>query len=167
MEQFELDYAEITPVSAANAIDPKLADGAGTTYNSDATIGAGGIWTNVLYNLDVTGTYSGDVDGTPYDFTGYVEGDSQTNETVHEKINYLWRQPVNVNTDGTGATLRGDKQWPMTTFVGDGFTVEAYLENYNAGALVEASRFAGAIKNLKSQIHSLRRNNGNKYVHPK
>ena len=132
MEQFELDYAEITPVSAANAIDPKLADGAGTPYNSDATIGAGGIWTNVLYNLDVTGTYSGDVDGTPYDFTGYVEGDSQTNETVHEKINYLWRQPVNVNTDGTGATLRGDKQWPMTTFVGDGFTVEAYLLNYNA-----------------------------------
>ena len=132
MEQFELNYAEITPVSAANALDPKLADGAGTPYTSDATILAGGIWANVLYNLDVTGTYSGDVDGTPYDFTGYVEADSQTNETVHEKINYLWRQPDNINTDGTGATLRGDKQWPMTVFVGDGFTVEAYLLNYNA-----------------------------------
>ena len=32
------------------------------------------------------------------------------------------------------------------------------LSNYNSGALVEASRFAGAIKNLKSQIHSVRRN---------
>jgi hypothetical protein len=32
------------------------------------------------------------------------------------------------------------------------------LAEYNAGALVEASRFAFAIKTLKSQIHSLRRN---------
>jgi ABC-type branched-subunit amino acid transport system substrate-binding protein len=34
------------------------------------------------------------------------------------------------------------------------------LSNYNNGATVEAVRFAGAIKNLKSQIFSLRRNNG-------
>lgn len=32
------------------------------------------------------------------------------------------------------------------------------LSDYNAGALVEASRFAFAVKTLKSQIHSMRRN---------
>ena len=136
MEEFEVDYAEITPVSAANAIDPKLADGAGTPFNSDGVIGGGGIWTNINYILDDDEIYSGDVDGTPYNFTGYVEADSQTNETVHEKINYLWRQSTNINSDaGSGTTspeLRGDKQWPMTIFVGDGFTVNAYLLNYDA-----------------------------------
>jgi len=35
------------------------------------------------------------------------------------------------------------------------------LAEYNAGALVEASRFAFAIKTLKSQIHSTRRNKEN------
>ena len=126
MEEFELDYAEITPVSAANAIDPKLTV-------ADGIISAGGDYANVLYNLDVDSIYSGDVNSIPYDFTGYVEGDSKTNEIVHAKINYLWRQSINVNSDGTGSTLRGDKQWPMTVFVGDGFTVQAYLLNYNAG----------------------------------
>ena len=37
------------------------------------------------------------------------------------------------------------------------------LTNYNSGALVEASRFAGSIKNLKSQIFSVRRNKENNY----
>ncbi len=31
------------------------------------------------------------------------------------------------------------------------------LSDYNTGALIEASRFAFAIKTLKSQIHSMRR----------
>lgn len=31
------------------------------------------------------------------------------------------------------------------------------LTDYNAGAVVEASRFAFAVKTLKSQIHSMRR----------
>lgn len=35
------------------------------------------------------------------------------------------------------------------------------LVDYNAGALVEASRFAFAIKTLKSQIHSIRREKDN------
>jgi hypothetical protein len=33
------------------------------------------------------------------------------------------------------------------------------LASYSSGALVDASRFAFAIKTLKSQIHSMRRNN--------
>jgi hypothetical protein len=35
------------------------------------------------------------------------------------------------------------------------------LADYNSGALIEASRFAFAIKTLKSQIHSLRREKEN------
>jgi hypothetical protein len=34
------------------------------------------------------------------------------------------------------------------------------INKYNSGATVEASKFAFAIKTLKSQIHSVRRNNG-------
>jgi hypothetical protein len=125
MEQHALNYAEIIPISAANAIDPKL-------IVADATIAAGGIFANITYNLDVDGIYSGNVDGSNYNFAGYVDGDLQTNEAVHQKINYLWRQPTNVNSDGTGATKRGDKQWPLTVFSGDAFTVKAYLLDYKA-----------------------------------
>jgi hypothetical protein len=35
------------------------------------------------------------------------------------------------------------------------------LADYNRGAVVEAARFAFTIKTLKSQIHSMRRNNEN------
>jgi len=35
------------------------------------------------------------------------------------------------------------------------------LTDYSAGAVVEAARFAFAIKTLKSQIHSMRRNKEN------
>jgi hypothetical protein len=37
------------------------------------------------------------------------------------------------------------------------------LTDYNAGASVEASRFAMTIKALKSQIYGLRMNNGKRY----
>jgi hypothetical protein len=125
MEQHSVNYAEIIPISNANAIDPKL-------IVADATIAAGGIFANIDFNLDVDSIYSGSVDGTPYNFYGYIDGDSQSNEAVHQKINYLWRQSTNVNVDGSGPTKRGDKQWPITTFSGDAFTVKSYLLNYKA-----------------------------------
>lgn len=125
MEQHSVNYAEIIPISNANAIDPKLTE-------SDATISAGGIYAGITYNLDVDGIYSGNVNGSNYNFAGYVDGDLQTNEAVHQKINYLWRQPTNVNSDGTGAQKRGDKQWPLTVFSGDAFTVKSYLLDYKA-----------------------------------
>ncbi len=127
-----LQYAEIITVPNTNAIDPKLADpSTGTPYVSDATIAAGGIYANIKYYLDNDGLYTGAVSGTNYTFAGYVDGDSKTNEQVHAKINYLWRQSTNVNVDGTGATKRGDKQPPLTTFSGDVFTVNSYLLNYS------------------------------------
>ena len=125
MEQHDVDYAEIIPVSAANSIDPKL-------VASDGTISAGGIYASIVYNSDVDGIYVGDVDGSNFNFDGYVEGNSQTNQTVHEKVNWLWRQSTDINNDGTGATLRGDKQFPLTSFSGEVFTLQTYLLNYNA-----------------------------------
>lgn len=123
MEEHSLDYAEIVPVSAANAVDPKL-------IASDATVGAGGIYANIDIT-DATIDYSGDVDGTAYSFDILLEGDSQTNQTVHEKINYLLRQATDVN-QSVDEVLRGDKQWPITTFSGEVFTVQGYLLNYSA-----------------------------------
>lgn len=125
MEQHSLNYAEIYPISAANALDPKLTVG-------DATVAAGGIFANIDFNLDVDSVHSGLVDGAPYNFYGFIDGDSQTNEAVHQKINYLWRQATNVNSDGTGPQKRGDKQWPITSFSGDAFTVKSYMLNYKA-----------------------------------
>lgn len=126
MEQHSVNYAEIYPISAANAIDPKL-------IVSDATIAAGGIYANIKYYLDADSVYIGDVNGANFNFTGYVDADSQTNEAAHQKVNYLWRQATDINTDtGVGPDKRGDKQWPLTTFSGDAFTVKCYLLNYKA-----------------------------------
>lgn len=124
MQEHVVDYAEIIPVSSANQVDPKL-------IASDATVGAGGIYTNIDWTDD-TIVYLGDVDGVDYNFTGFIEGDSQTNQTVHEKINYLWRQPTDIN-QGDAGVLRGDKQWPLTSFSGEVFTIlDGYLLNYDS-----------------------------------
>lgn len=196
MESHNVQYAEIYPISAANAIDPKLTV-------SDVTISAGGIYANIDYNMyaavagltatlstgtavvtvasttglhagmtltktsgtgvfgtsayilsvdnatqftasinhgtagsitftaGLNGTEMGLVDGLPYAFYGHIDADSQTNEAVHAKINYLWRQSTNVNVQTTPAK-RGDKQWPLTTFSGDVFTIKSYINSYKA-----------------------------------
>lgn len=123
MEQHSLQYAEIYPISAANGIDPKLTE-------SDAVISAGGDYAAITFSMDVDGIHSGLVNGAPYNFNGVINGGGRSNEMVHQKINYLWRQPVNINSDGTGPQKRGDKQWPITSFSGDAFTVRSYLSNY-------------------------------------
>ena len=123
MQEFDLDYAEIIPVAAGNALDTKLT-------HTDGEIGAGGVWTNIDFSSDVDGIHEGIVQLISYDFFGNIEGDSQLNETVHEKINWLLRQAVDINEDGTGAQMRGDKQWGKTYFIGEEFYVDAYLTNY-------------------------------------
>jgi hypothetical protein len=144
-----VNYAEIYPISAANTIDPKLTV-------DDAVIGAGGIYANIDFNLDVDSVYHGDVNGSSYDFYGFIEGDSQTNETVHAKINYLWRQSTNVNADGTGPTKRGDKQWPITSFSGDAFSVKSYLANYKASQRNNLTLFdTGGIARTWPAIYTL------------
>lgn len=127
-----LQFAEIYVAPDNNAIDPKLADpGTGIPFTSDGTIAAGGVYADVLYYLDADEEYTGNVAGTNYTFPGYVDADSQANERVHEKVNYLWRQPIDINSDGTGPSKRGDKQPPLTLFSGDLFTVQSYLLNYS------------------------------------
>lgn len=129
----DVQHAEIYPIASNNGIDPKLADGAATQYVSDGTVAAGGIYANITTNVDAGEAVDGDVDGTLYTFYGLVEADSQSNETVHTKIHYLLRQPTNINTDGTGPQIRGDKTPPITTFLGDQLTVDDYyLQNYDA-----------------------------------
>ncbi len=131
MEEHNLQYAEIYPVSANNALDPKLSDDGGTPHHTDGEI-ALAPYTNILFYSDVDGVYEGDVDGSSKNFAGYIDGDSKTHEQCHEKTNYLLRQSTNINSDGTGSDMRGDKQWPKTTFSGDVFTVQCYLLNYPA-----------------------------------
>ena len=126
MENFELDYAEIIPVAAGNALDTKL------THTDAEITTASSIWELILFNSDVDGIHEGLVQGLSYDFFGWVEGDLQSNETVHEKINWLLRQSIDINDDGTGTQMRGDKQYPKSYFIGEEFYVDAYLENYNA-----------------------------------
>lgn len=125
-------FAEIYPVPSNNGIDPKLADGTGTQLVSDATVGAGGIYANILLYEDVDSQYDGDVDSVLYSFLGYVDADSQTNQTVHTKIHYILRQPTDINSDGTGRQIRGDKAPPITSFLGEQMTVDQYyLLNFN------------------------------------
>jgi hypothetical protein len=120
MQEHEVNYAEIMPVSAANALDPKLtvSDASGAPYN------------NIVFTND-TLDYSGDVDGVNYNFDYLINAASETNEVVHNRVNWLLRQPTDINT-GDAGVMRGDKQWPITTFTGDIFTVQGYLLNYVA-----------------------------------
>ena len=125
MENFELDYAEIIPVASGNALDTKL------THTDVEISTALSIWEDILFHSDVDGIHEGLVQELSYDFFGNVEGDFQTNATVHEKLNWLLRQSTDINTDGTGTQMRGDKQYPKAYFVGEEFYVDAYLTNYN------------------------------------
>lgn len=126
MQNFNLDYAEIIPVAAGNALDTKL------THTDGEIETASSIWELILFSSDIDGVHEGLVQAISYNFFGNFAGDNQLNETVHEKINWLLRQPTNINTDGTGAVMRGDKQYPKSYFVGSEFYVDAYLTNYNA-----------------------------------
>ena len=126
MENFNLDYAEIIPVAAGNALDTKL-------VATDGEIETGSsIWELITFSSDVDGVHEGDVQLISYDFFGNVEGDNQSNQTVHEKINWMLRQATDINEDGTGTQMRGDKQAPKSYFIGDEFYVDAYLTNYDA-----------------------------------
>ena len=125
MENFTLDYAEIIPVAAGNALDTKL------THTDVEITTASSIWELITFSSDLDGVHEGDVQLISYDFFGNFEGDNQTNETVHEKINWMLRQPTDINEDVAGTEMRGDKQYPKSYFIGEEFYVDAYLTNYS------------------------------------
>lgn len=140
MQVLDLQYAEVYNVTAGNTIDPKLADGSGTPLVSDVTIAAGGIYADIDVTEDVDSSISRSVDGGPYNFVREIEMDGQLTSVVHTKIDWLLRQATNINQDGAGPVRRGDKQFPITSFVGDVFTIVGFGTN-NAGADKNNLRF--------------------------
>lgn len=131
--QFDLQYSEQTKIPSNNGIDPKLADGAAVQYVSDSTVVAGGDYANVLNYVDADELYDGDVNGSLESFRGYVDTDGQLYQIVHTKEHYLLRQPTNINSDGTGSDIRGDKHPPITTYLGEQITFDNYYPlNFNA-----------------------------------
>jgi hypothetical protein len=84
--------------------------------HDDTTIGAGGDYANI----DVT--YYGtnqprDFDGTSYNFDKIIEGDGKATTIIYEKIQYLLRQPTDI--DEGGGSVRGDIADELLSFVGD------------------------------------------------
>jgi len=128
----DVQHAEIYPVSSNNGIDPKLADGSGNLLIPDTTVAAGGIYAEVDVNVDADSLYDGDVNGTLFSYTGFVNADTQTNENVHIKTHYLLRQPTNINEDASGPQIRGDKAPAITSFLGEIFILDDfYLLDFN------------------------------------
>jgi hypothetical protein len=90
------------------------------------------------------GVHANLVEGTSYNFAYDVEYDNQDYVAVHEKLNYLLRQPTDINQDATGPDLRGDKQFPISEFVGntqilDGFPLNFLSNNSNDMDLLDQS----------------------------
>ena len=86
-------------------------------------------------NLAITagqGVHNQDVEGTSYDFAYDVEYDNQDYVTTHTKLNYLLRQTTDINELVAGPDLRGDKQWPISEFVGDTQTLDGFPLNFLA-----------------------------------
>lgn len=95
------------------------------------------ILANAINDVGVTllvsanqGVHSQLVEGTTYDFAYDVEYDNQDYKAVHAKINWLLRQAVNLNQDPAGPDLRGDKQWPVSIFVGATQAIDGFPLNY-------------------------------------
>lgn len=127
-EQIDMQFAEIYTVGSGNGLDPKLS----TTPVLDSTVSAGGIYANIVISVDVDSIYSGDVDGTFNEFKGFVDNDAQTLQVTHVKVHYQLRQPTNINDDGAGPPLRGDKQPPITSYLGQELTFNDYYPlNYS------------------------------------
>lgn len=103
--------------------------------HSDADIAAGGVWSNV----DITYHRENqvrEIGGTNYDFHIIIEGDSQTAETIYEKIQYLLRSPFNINE--SGLKIRGDIAEELLAFTGDTLETKfvegwggVYIDNYD------------------------------------
>lgn len=132
MQGLTLNFAETYTVTESNQIDPKLADGTGTPLVSDGTISAGGIYANIGPSEPTGSSVTRNIDGSNYDFQRDIIFDSQDTQTVHIKMDWLMRQTININLDGTGPDRRGDKQFPYTGFVGDVFTLQGFGQGFQA-----------------------------------
>ena len=127
IEQHNINFAEIIHVYSENQIDPKLGDESGP-YTPDSIISSD--YNKIKYKSKTT-PISRNINGTIYTFSGIIKCNNYSNTKVHEKINWLLRQPININSD-SGENVRGDKQWPLTSFSGDKFNLfDTFPDNFN------------------------------------
>jgi hypothetical protein len=106
----------------SNGLDIKIT-------HDDATIGAGGDYANI----DVTyygANQARDFDGINYNFDKIIEGDSKATTIIYEKIQYLLRQPTDID-EGAGE-VRGDIADELLSFVGDTLVTATgvYIDNF-------------------------------------
>ena len=76
------------------------------------------------------GVHSNLVEGISYDFANETEFDSKDYKDVHTKLNWLLRQSTDINQDVAGPDLRGDKQFPISVFVGNTQTLDGFPLNF-------------------------------------
>ena len=101
--------------------------------HTDAVISAGGDYANI----DVTywnTPQARDFDGNDYFFTQIIEGDNKSTSIIYEKIQYLLRQPSDINEPGgdNNDVIRGDIADELLSFVGDTLVTSTgtYIDNF-------------------------------------
>jgi len=74
-----------------------------------------------------------DIGGVEYNFDILIDGNDALAEQIYEKIQYLLRQPTNINS-GSGAYVRGDTADALLYFIGDTLytTPGVYIDNFNS-----------------------------------
>ena len=89
--------------------------------NSDAVVSAGGDYANIDITYYEPGSaQSISVGGVSRDFQIVIEGDGKTNEQIYEKVQYLLRQPGNINERfATSGNVSGSTADELLNFVGD------------------------------------------------
>lgn len=93
----------------ANAVDIKVT-------NTDAQVASGAAYANIDVTY-YTSAQQRSIGGTPYDFHIIIDADSKTTEQTYEKIQYLLRQPTDI--DAGSETVSGDTADELLVFVGD------------------------------------------------
>jgi hypothetical protein len=102
--------------------------------NADSVVSAGANYVNIDVAYYVT-PQNRDFDGTNYLFDKIIEGDSKSTTIIYEKIQYLLRQPVDINTGAGGddpGVYRGDIADELLSFVGDTLVTATgvYIDNF-------------------------------------
>jgi hypothetical protein len=98
--------------------------------DTDATIGAGGVYANI--NITYFGTDQvRSIGGSNYNYRIIIAGDNKTAEQIYAKVQYLLRQNSDIDT-GAG-TITGKIADSLLRFVGDSLITSqgVYIDNYN------------------------------------
>ncbi len=107
----------------ANSADLKIKLG-------DAAI-ATNTYQNIVIKYHAT-EFNADIGAAQYPFTVEIVGDKLSKEIIYEKVQYLLRQGVNIDTDGSGETI-GKTADTLLKFVGDTLVTSpgVFISNIN------------------------------------